>query len=368
MLLSSVTGVTNQAKRKRRHHTVPRFHLRGFGDANGMLRQIDLSTGEQRLVSISDASVQKEFYTVTLDDGTKSDLWENRLADIENHVAPLVRTAAAAPQWEPTAEERGDLAAWIAMQFLRGPDHRRMLGDTRATMVQMVVGMGGLAYLRHAMTEGLGRPVAASEAQAVWDDIHKASGPTIEVTGSEHIAAMQLMMEQATHFIAARSWHRVRFQRRTLAINDSPVALIPDDDHPQFLGIGLANAGSITVALDRHTLLWLAAPTLDDFDFPPTTLQARAHNHSVIFGAERFVYTHPDDQDPTDGLPMPRPPRQLIGPSEGTVTNFANRDRPLEDVLAQIADHDDSDPNSIIANYTWPIPGYSLPASTEPAR
>jgi len=78
-----------------------------------------------------------------------------------------------------------------------------------------------------------------------------------------------------------------------------------------------------------------------------------------VFGAERFVYTHPDDEDPTAGLPLPRPPREYPEPSG--IEQFANRDRPLEEVLKQIAGHDDRDPDVMIANYTWPFPGYEPP-------
>lgn len=102
-----------QKKRKRRHHTVPRFHLRGFASADGMLRQIDLRTGDHRSVSIGDASVMKDFYTVVLDDGSRSDEWEERLAEVENHVAPLVRAAIDMPAWQPPDQERLDLSAWI---------------------------------------------------------------------------------------------------------------------------------------------------------------------------------------------------------------------------------------------------------------
>lgn len=353
-----------QQKRRRRHHTVPRFHLRGFASDDGMLRQVDLITGDQRRVSIADASVLKDFYTILLDDGSRSDVWERRLADIENRVAPLVRTAINAHEWQPTPQQRAALAGWIALQFLRGPDHRRTLSEMRSLMLQMTVGMGGLAYLRHVMAEGLRREVTITEAEAVWDDIHSPDGPTMKVSGEEHFASIQAMAEQGTRLIASRSWHRVRFQRRTLAINDSPVALIPAEDHPHFRGVGLANAGAVTVALDRRTLLWLADPWMPDFEFPPSTVLARAHNRSVVFGAERFVYSHPDDSDPTDGL-LPRPPRQRIGVD--SLADFANRDRPLDDVLAQIAENErNGDPDSITADYTWPIPGYEAPSGAIP--
>lgn len=80
--------------RRRRHHVVPCFHLRGFASDSGMLRQFDLPTGVQRYVSITDTPVMRDFYTVRLDDGSPSDEWERRLSQIEAHVAPLVRAAS----------------------------------------------------------------------------------------------------------------------------------------------------------------------------------------------------------------------------------------------------------------------------------
>ncbi|KGN30847.1 hypothetical protein N802_05485 [Knoellia sinensis KCTC 19936] len=329
-----------------------------------MLRQVDLRTGSRRLVSVSDASVVRDFYTVELEDGTRSDRWEKRFAEAESRVAPMVRAATREVFWSPSPIELAHLTTWIALQFLRGPDHRRLLTQIRAQTLVMTVGMGGLAYLRHAMSEGLQRAVSAEEAEAVWDDIHSPGGPAVRVTGSEHIHSIRGSLGQAANFIGHRSWHRIRFDRRSLAINDSPVGLIPAEDHHPARGVGLANAGAVTIALDRRTLLWLDHPTVGNGDYPPSTLAARLHNQSVVFGAERFVYMHPDDADPTEGLALPREERSLFAPAG--VYDFANRDRPLADVLEQIGEHDfDAEPDAIIADYTWPIPGYE-PHSTGP--
>lgn len=88
----------------------------------------------------------------------------------------------------------------------------------------------------------------------------------------------------------------------------------------------------------------------------PTAFLARAHNTLAVFGAERFVYFHPDDDPipPDVEVPRPQPPRISIsgGP------DFANRDRPLTDVLDQITALSDRRADTLIADYTWPIPGY----------
>lgn len=337
---------------------MPRFHLKGFASEKRQLRQIDLTTGRQALVSIDDASVVKDFYTVTSSDGSPSDKWEQRLAELETLVAPIVRRAASSEYWSVRDRDREYMAAWIALQYLRGTDHRRLIESIRAMEVQMQVGMGGLEYLQHAMAQGLGRHVEREAALLVWSDITTQGGPTIKIDGDEHIASIASSMPEVTSIITSRSWHRSRFTRHELAINDSPVALIPDDGHPEYMGVGLSNAGAITVALDRRTLLWLGDPGMPEIEMPASTLLARSHNHSVVFGADRFVYLHPDGQDPTAGLPLPRPVRRAIHGSN--LEQFANIDRPLEDTLRQIQEHD-ADPRSLIANYTWPMSGYIAP-------
>jgi len=346
-------------KRAQRHHTVPRFHLRGFADKDDMLRQIDLRNATRTPVSVGDASVVKNFYTVVLEGGTRSDLWERKFAELENLVAPMVRRATTMATWSPQPDERNLLSSWIGLQMVRGTGHRRAAADMKAMMLAMQVGMGGLAYLRHVMTEGLGRPVTAEEAQIVWDDLHQPGGPRMDVTGAEQVQTIQQMITQATEHIETRSWHRVRFARKTLVVSDAPVVLMPADDHPDFLGVGLLNAGSVLIALDRHTLLWLDDSAFSDGDHPPTVALASLYNRTVVAGAERFVFTHPEDPDPTLDLPLPAPAPRMPEPTN--LNTFANPDRPLEDVLTQIANHNLSDTASLIANYAWPLPGYQPP-------
>jgi hypothetical protein len=123
---------------------------------------------------------------------------------------------------------------------------------------------------------------------------------------------------------------------------------------------GLAGAVAIAVPLDRRTLLWLEHPgdrgPRADRDRHPAALLANIHNHCAVLSAERFLYFHPsDDPVPPDAtIPRPRPRRLEVTGG----LDFANRDRPLADVLEQIASHTDRSDNSLIANYTWPIPGY----------
>lgn len=341
--------------RSRRHHTVPRFHLRGFANDKDQLAQLDVMTGRRSLVSINNASVVNDFYNVLLDDGSQSDAWEKWLSSVEGAAAPAIRRAIEAPIWNPVAQERHDIATWVAAQFLRGTGSRREQAQIKAMTFRMQIGMGGIEYLRHAIETSIGHTITDDQADVLWADL-TGRGAVWTVNAGEHGETIRRTIQRATALIHDRAWHRVRFTRHQLAINDTPVALVPSEGHPDFLGVGLANAGFVTVALNRYTMLWMSDVGDMDFDMDPTIRLARAHNSSVLFNADRFVYFHPDD-NPIPDLPMPRPERTLpdvMGP------DMTNRDRPLKEVLEQISEHDYGTP-SMIADYTWPLPGYVPP-------
>ncbi len=350
-------------KRKIRHHTVPRLHLRGFASPKGMLVQLDLSTGDRRDVSVGDATVIRDFYTIVLPDGTRTDAWEQWLSEVENQIAPALRRAIEAPRFRLADDDRELLAKWIALQALRGPDNRRSQAEIASFTVRAQVGMGGVAYLQHAMAQGLGRTVSAAEAERVWDDITSSEGPVIEVSGDEHLYMLTGLYARAVEAVYARSWGRVRFTRHSLAVSDAPVSLIPDysDGYPNS---GFLGARAISVALDRRNLLWLDLASDDgpkpDRDLAPSTHVARVHNLAAVVGAERFVYFNPEDDPIPPETVLPR--RQPKRVEASAAPDFVNRDRPLADVLDQNAkQRADKSTASLIADYTWPIEGYKPP-------
>lgn len=318
--------------------------------------QLDLRTGDRRKIGVTDAAVIRDFYTIVLPDGTRTDAWEQWLGEVENEIAPALKRAIHMPQFRLTDDDRVRLARWISLQYLRGPDNRRQMADIASFTVYAQVGMGGLAYLRHAMSRGLNRDVSLAEAEHVWADITSTEGPRIVVAGDEHLKLLTRAYDKTTAKVYHRSWGRLRFRRQTLAVSDSPVNLVPGETSHE---VGLDGARAITVPLDRQTLLWLnrhdRGPA-EDRDMEPTAFLARAHNTLAVFSAERFVYFHPgDDPIPPDvEVPRPRPPRIEI--SGGL--DFVNRDRPLSDVLDQITAPTDRRADTLIADYTWPIPGY----------
>lgn len=125
-----------------------------------------------------------------------------------------------------------------------------------------------------------------------------------------------LMPRAARHFFS-RPWGLIRFARKTLITADDPVVLNPRDGASPYEGVGLANAGSFVVPLDRRVAL-VINNTIDgeDYELEPTTFMAKQINQMVALNAHRAIFHHPDDS-PLGAIAIPQPADRETVPSSG---------------------------------------------------
>jgi hypothetical protein len=74
---------SNGKRIKRRNHTVNKAYLRRFADGKGVLMRVELPGDKRNLMSVSQATVIKNFYVLTLPDGTETDLAEDAFSIVE---------------------------------------------------------------------------------------------------------------------------------------------------------------------------------------------------------------------------------------------------------------------------------------------
>ncbi|UOR02394.1 DUF4238 domain-containing protein [Leucobacter allii] len=334
--------------------------MKGFSAQEKRIEQLDLSNGRRRTIGIADAAVVRDFYTIILPDGTRSDAWEDWLGETENQTKPALKRAISMPQFRLTDGDRQDLAQWISLQLLRGTDLRRQMDELASFTLRAQVGMGGFAYLRYVISKGLNREFTAEEIEPIWRDITSSEGPRVVTSTEEHLQSLTRMQDRVVIEIINRSWSRIRFERRTLLVSDSPIVPVPGEGFDER---GLSGSPTILVPLNRTTLLRLDKPgelgLENDRDSRPSTVLAQLHNALAITKSERFVYFHPDDDPLPPDVEIPRAPLPAFRVS-GRV-DFINRERPLENVLKQIAESEGERAGHLFANYKWPIPGYVLP-------
>jgi hypothetical protein len=297
----------------RRQHTVSKFYLRGFADEREQLSRVALPGTPRVRLSIRDATVIKDFYSVELPGGERSDMFEKMFSEIEGPASRGL-DAILGGAWPLSREDKGSLALWIALQQLRGEEQRASQNQIGTDFIRLLVGVSGKQALRRRIEAAEGRVVGDQELDFEWRDITKPGGPTIMPNPIGHLRTVVELAPGLGEYLRDSHWTLHRFRRRALVTCDHPVSM-DQADRRVGDGVGLATADLFTVALSRRLALTIqprrrlerftAEPgSVADFDVDGTTASANSVNQQTVLEARRYVYLHPeDDLDPRIHLP-----------------------------------------------------------------
>jgi len=314
----------------KRHHTVPQFYLRGFADEQ-QIATVRLP-GEVRFVqSVRKAASETNFYAVEGHvDGP--DVFEKLLSALEGEAAGVFEIIQGG-RWPLEPEQRTTLAHFIALQAVRGPDHRRNMEHVVSQMTRLEIGAGGRAAVKDWMARNRGLDITDEQAGAVWEEATRPDGPPIRLSPIAHVRQMADLVDELLPYIASRPWTLVRFDKRSLITSDAPVGLVPHPDSERWEGVGFMTAWGITYPLTRKLGLLMSDPMvfadivpveqvragqLDHAELGTTAME-RFFNNLTVDAASEWLYHHPEDERfvPAD-LPQPNPVtmRMMGGPAE----------------------------------------------------
>jgi hypothetical protein len=358
----------------RRQHTVSKFYLKGFADDNDQISRIALP-GEPRItLSIGDASVIKDFYSVELPTGERSDMFEQLFAQIEGPASGVL-AATLGGKWPLSTEEKEQLGTWIALQQLRGEEVRAGQNHISAEFIRLVIGASGKEPLRRHIEAAEGRTVNDEELDAEWRDITKPGGPTLAPDPAEHVRTIVELAPGLAAYLRDSHWTLHRFQRRALVTCDHPVSMAQADREP-WEGVGLATADIFSIPLSRrigltiqprHRLEQFTTDTgsVPDFAIDGTTATANSINQQTVREARRYVYLHPADVlDARIRLPEPTTTSRMVA---SNIDNLISEEGlfPLQTYSGRRPqtprDADTSD-GITLADVPWPIPRRIYPA------
>ncbi|MFS0700029.1 DUF4238 domain-containing protein [Cellulomonas sp. 179-A 4D5 NHS] len=303
----------------RRHHTVPRFFLRGFADGE-RITTVRLPGSRRFTQSVRHASVVTDFYSVEgHPDG--EDVVEKALGEIEGAAAEAIRQAASG-SWPLGQEDRTWLGFYLAVQMVRTPIQRRTVEYLARQMRRMEIALNGKPALREALESHTASKLTDVELNAVWKRATSPDGPPFPWAKAAHIEQMFEDAISLLPYIVGRPWCLVTFDRRSLITSDSPVCLVRDPEAPSSMGVGFLNAKGITIALTRKVALVMGDPEpFMDNNVPVqkirsgacdsqqvgTTAIARSLNEGTIRNSTEWLFHHPDDATLIpERLPEPR--------------------------------------------------------------
>ncbi|MFD9740625.1 DUF4238 domain-containing protein [Umezawaea sp. NPDC059074] len=359
-------------KRIRRQHVVSKFYLKGFANEMGQLRRVFLPGDRSHLIATSDATVIKDFYTVTLPDGTESDMFERAFGEIETPAAEALRLLLDRT-WPLQGELRAALSSWIALQHLRGENVRAGGDQQKALIIRLIVGVSGKQALREIIERAEHRSVTDSELDWEWRDITKPGGPDFKSDAKGHLHLVTRLHDGMSRYLHDSQWTIFRFNRRHLLTTDHPVAMATRPDYPEHQGVGIFTADAFLTPLSRYAALMIKPrhklsiqdAFVPDFEQAGTTKYARWINQELVIHAKRHIYMHPEDSL-TDGLHLPQPDRPNMPEDTGgdlirEEGLFYGVSREQRAAMAKAMPRDRNRDGMSIRDLEWPIPGRVTP-------
>lgn len=310
---------------KRNNHTVTKFYLSGFANESKQIRRTSLAEPEAAgNVSISNATMLRDFYLVQNEDGTLSDRVENIFMKIESEAARGFQTLLRGQEWPISPLTRGRIATWIALQHLRGTGPRSMVGEVSDIFVKMQIAVGGREGIRDLLAEVQETRPTETEVDEAWAKYSNTDSFRVQASPEEHIKLIGELLQGVTRVMFARLWMMVDFENDVLLTCDHPVVLVPSADEANPMGVRMDLAGGIFIPLNRRVGLLLDEILPEgvegmlgkvDARFYGTGDLAEAFNLLVIGNAREAIFAHPDDAHLTEGL-LPPPRRQEVVPPD----------------------------------------------------
>ncbi|CAN5824503.1 hypothetical protein BH09ACT7_BH09ACT7_49350 [soil metagenome] len=265
--------------------------------------------GEKRYTSqIKNTAATNRFYSI---DGHPdgADAFEKALSVLEGDAASVLRVIGEG-DWPLSEEDRLTLATFLAVQYVRGPDHRRTLEYLAAQMTRLEVQFAGRDNVKQWVQKRYGVEVDDEEAEILWQQATQPGGPPITIAPIAHIEQIIDGADKLMPYIVSRPWKLVRFDRRSLITCDQPVGLVPAPDNRPWQGVGFATAWGITFPVTRKIGLVMSDVTpMIEFQYPVERVRAgqldsvesgstameKFINESTVRSASQYLYLHPDD-------------------------------------------------------------------------
>lgn len=125
---------------KRRHHYIPQFYLRNFGDqkVKGRIWRYPKKGGSPFCAGPADLGVEKDYHTFTRADGTKdTDSIEDDFSKIEDAAASAIRRILAGDTLSITNHE--SFVAFAATMLVRVPERRDRIGKMMAGIAERLM-------------------------------------------------------------------------------------------------------------------------------------------------------------------------------------------------------------------------------------
>ena len=275
----------------RAHHYVPQCWLAGFtdtGENDGMLYVTDLKRKTQWRCRPSQAGHRRDFYRV--EDETVADplAIEKIFSRIETNVAPVFRALMRERRGPKDEFELGTLLEYMAIQWIRVPTFRALVGRTVYSHFSRDVLSSPEAWQKAKQRAG----IPDGDPDADYARVKKAlDSGQIVFSGQPafYLKKGAQLVEEIDACLKQYKWNWLVSESGQFIGFDSPVAM----DGIEGQAVGFKNASIVTYPANRHLLLYGTREAVER-PFLTTKLIARCNTFAML-SADEQVYSHRPD-------------------------------------------------------------------------
>ncbi len=295
-----------EKRKPKRHHQVAQFYLKRFANPKEQVSAYRRSDGKCVLLNVSNASVESNFYDLVDEQGERSTVVEEELADIEGK-AKVVLDRLDYDQGALSDEERVILSIYMALQLTRTRDFRQENEEVADVLGRLQVDLflhwASREQVRALLREQHGQEPTNEEVDSFIrfrDSIEK-----FKVQQHQNFSIEQMVTStiELAPLFDARPWTFLKSEKRGFLTSDRPVVLWRErTDGDRHYGVGVASATEIYFPIGPYSALLLGQGVSGGWEVSrPEPKRVRHINAEVAHWSHQWIYYHPK-HDPLNGV------------------------------------------------------------------
>lgn len=280
----------------KRQHYLPRFYMDGFAQ-DGLVAIYDREKDEVRLQQSVNTAVIGHFYTMEDELGRKRYEVEALLSEYEGKASPVIKKLAA--KATVTADERTDLAIFIALGAMRTPDIVESLQHLNSAMVldfakRIFADVDAVASDLRSRSQNAGKSddELRAEAQIMVDMAHNG-GIAIETQQKWAVGMAIKMSLDVAPIFAGRDWviAHSENEKKSYVTTDAPVFLTSTELRQNSMyGVGFGTADAfVAFPLTQSCVLMMHGNGGGLKHVMADANKVRRTNLALTSGCKRFV-------------------------------------------------------------------------------
>jgi hypothetical protein len=309
-----------------RHHTVPRFYLEYWADADGHIDVVEKPGGRRYRTVPKTASAETDFYTHIDLDGNPASHMEQVLGVIEADASAAIGriTHPTFGQFPPPPDDRYAIATLIAFQKVRGKRRRREIETQADFYMKLQYSRLDSDAIKRMLEERFGQ-ASPDQVAEMEDLVANLDEYEFVPDPNEHVRMMGKLAQAIFPRLMRRHWYLAVFDGPVLITCDEPVMVYKENPNP-LRGYGLLDADEVWFPLNPSMLLILALePQPVSARFPAPISTAETVNAYAAHNAYQNIFLGPGQPDIDAERLVDAPLFEVAAPADVILPDGANK-------------------------------------------